>query len=81
MLENTLPIASFNGDFDRLNAERAQIESELANLAKPINVVAPHPKAVARHLKNVPDLSAMARGGESTSEAAKAIRTLWRASP
>jgi hypothetical protein len=26
MFESNLPIASFNGDFDRFNAERAQIE-------------------------------------------------------
>ena len=76
MLESTLPIASFNGDFDRLNAERAQIETELANLAKPVNVVALHPQAVARYLKNVSDLSAMLRLGEPTSEAAKVIREL-----
>ena len=69
MIESSAPITSFNAELDRLGAEKKQIETELAGLAQPVNVVSLHPQAVARYLKNVSDLSAMLRGGEPTSQA------------
>ena len=76
MIESSAPITSFNAELDRLGAEKKQIETELAGLAQPVNVVSLHPQAVARYLKNVSDLSAMLRAGEPTSQAAMAIREL-----
>jgi hypothetical protein len=76
MLESRAPIALLNAEFERLNAEKAQIETELASLAVPLNVVALHPEAVARYLKNISDLAGMLRAGEGTSEAAGVLREL-----
>jgi site-specific DNA recombinase len=52
------------------------IETELATVAQPANVISLHPQAVARYLKNVSDLSAMLRSGVPTNEAASVIREL-----
>ena len=76
MSRSTAPIETFTAAIDRLSAEKKEIEAKLAALSEPVNVVALHPKAVARYLKNVSDLSAMLRDGEPTSEAASVIREL-----
>lgn len=76
VIESREPIATFDDELQRLNGEKTRLETELAAMAEPVNVVALHPQAVARYLKQVSDLSAMLSAGRPTSESAGVIRAL-----
>jgi site-specific DNA recombinase len=76
MLDSDAPVSAFTGKIAALEAERVELNGELAGLAAPANVVALHPAAQEHYLQLVDNLAAAVKARSGDSEMVASIREL-----
>jgi hypothetical protein len=57
-VKSSAPVETFTGKVQELEAEKRDIENELARREPPDNVIALHPAAVTRYLETAEDIAA-----------------------
>jgi hypothetical protein len=76
VLKSAAPVETFTARIEKLEAEKRQLEAELAITEEAGNVITLHPAAVARYLETVEQLAATIDGGSVDANQAEAVRSL-----
>ena len=76
VLKGSAPVETFTTRIQELDAEKRQIEVELAAAEHAGNVIRLHPGAVARYLETVEQLAATIDGADVDAGQAEAVRSL-----
>jgi hypothetical protein len=76
MVKSSAPVETFIRMVQELEAEKRDIENELARLEPPDNVIALHPAAVTRYLETAEDIAATIATRAVDNDKVEAVRSL-----